>query len=189
VSVSTLKNLMSWKPSVVLIVASAVMVAGSGCATMFTGTSQQVTVSSQPSGARVFVNGNYYGVTPVALMLKTRRDYNIILQRDGFQDTTASVARRFNPVALLNVFSLLCWVVDGFSGALWRLDRGGIYVTLLPLPFPAYQLPPAGEAWPMSPALEVDPLLPPENGEDPPPPPPMQPPPPFAPPAPPAGAP
>src|SRR4051812_24116593 len=92
----------------------AVLVAGlgAGCATMFTGNSQQVTVSSQPPGARVIVNGGYSGVTPVALLLKTERDYLVTLQHPGYQDTTAPVFREFNPVAALNLFSLVCWVVD-----------------------------------------------------------------------------
>jgi hypothetical protein len=175
---------MSLTLRIALLVACCVM--GGGCATMFNGTSQQLTVSSQPTGARVFVNGTYYGVTPVALLLKTRRDYNIILQRDGFQDTNAYVARRFNPVALLNVFSFLCWVVDLSTGAMWRLDRGGVYVTLLPLPYPVYQLPRSSDGWPMSPGLDVTPPPPPvPPGEDAPawPPPPAPPPGPAAPPA------
>ena len=77
-------------------------VASIGCATMFTGSAQQVTVSSQPPGARVFVNGGYSGVTPVSLLLRTERDYTVTLQREGFQDTTAGLVREFNPVAALN---------------------------------------------------------------------------------------
>ena len=120
---------------------------GAGCATMFTGSSQQVTVSSQPPGARVIINGGYSGVTPVALLLKTERDYTVTLQREGFQDTTAPIFREFNPVAALNLLSLVCWVVDLATGALWRLTPTSVYVTMQPLGGPGSYQPPPGSAW------------------------------------------
>ena len=135
-------------PSKLLMIALAVVwgAFGVGCATMFTGSAQQVTVSSQPPGARVIVNGGYSGVTPVALLLKTERDYTVTLQREGFQDTTAPIFREFNPVAALNLLSPVCWVVDIATGALWRLTPTGVYVTLQPLGGPgAY--PPPGSPW------------------------------------------
>jgi hypothetical protein len=135
-------------PSKLLMIGVVVMCGsfGAGCATMFTGSSQQVTVSSQPPGARVIVNGGYSGVTPVSLLLKTERDYTVTLQREGFQDTTAPIFREFNPVAVLNLVSLVCWVVDVATGALWRLTPTAVYVTLRPLGGPgAY--PPPGSPW------------------------------------------
>src|SRR6185369_8834351 len=144
---------MFFKLTIALLAVCAVT--SGGCATSFTGTSQQLTVSSNPTGARVFVNGSYFGITPVAVLLKTRRDYSIILQHDGFQDSTARVARQFNPVALLNVFSVLCWVVDLSSGAIWRLDRSSLYVTMVPAQYPVYELPQPRNGW--SPEHETEP--------------------------------
>jgi hypothetical protein len=130
-------------------------VASAGCATMFTGSAQQVTVSSQPPGARVFVNGGYSGVTPVAVLLKTERDYTITLQREGYRDTVAPIFREFNPVAALNLFSLVCWVVDVATGALWRLTPTTIYATLQPAGAPGgYPLPP-GAGWGAPPGFPV----------------------------------
>jgi len=136
---------MSLKLTIALVVLA---VTGTGCATMFTGTSQPVAVSSNPSGARVFVNGSYFGVTPVSVLLNTRSDYDIILQHEGFQDTTVTVARRFNPVALLNVVNIVFWLIDLSTGALWRLDRAGVFVNLLPVQYPIYELPPPRNGWP-----------------------------------------
>lgn len=136
-----------------------------GCATMFTGSAQQVTVSSQPPGARVFVNGGYTGVTPLALLLKTERDHTITLQHEGYQDTTAPVFREFNPVAVLNLLSVVCWVVDLATGALWRLTPTAVYVTMQPGGMPGGYQPAPGVIWgvplPGAPAGSVGPPPPP----------------------------
>jgi hypothetical protein len=182
--------------------------AGGGCATMFTGNSQQLTVSSQPPGARVLLNGGYSGVTPVALLLKTEHDYSVTLQREGYQDTTAPVFREFNPVAALNLFSPVCWVVDLATGALWRLTPLALYVTMQPSSggAPGAYSPPAGSGWGPPPQVPIPsyppgaqpsvgaaplaPGAPPPAGSTappPPPPPPYSPPPAY--PAPPAAAP
>jgi hypothetical protein len=151
---------MPFKVTIGLVVLCGIVVgAGSGCATMFTGSTQQLTVSSQPPGARVIVNGSYSGVTPVALLLKTEHDYGIILQREGYRDTAVPVYREFNPVAILNLVSLICWVVDVATGALWRLTPGAVYVTLQPI----------GAGPPGYPVPSVDPWNAPAPGYAPPP--------------------
>jgi hypothetical protein len=126
---------------VVGITALCAMATG-GCATMFTGSVQQMTVSSQPPGARVFVDGAYTGVTPMTLMLKTERDHTVALQREGYQPTISPVRREFNPVAVLNLLSVICWVVDIATGALWRFPPNAIYVAMQPLGAPGSYPPP-----------------------------------------------
>jgi hypothetical protein len=118
------------------LAASALVGMTSGCATMFTGSMQQVTVSSQPPGARVMVNGAYSGVTPVALLLKTQHDYTLTLQREGYRDTSGAVFREFNPVAALNLLSIVCWAIDIATGAIWRLAPGAVYVSMQPVNAP-----------------------------------------------------
>lgn len=127
---------MSHKLAIAVATVALAGLASSGCATMFTGSTQQVTVSSQPPGARVMVNGAYTGVTPVALLLKTERDQTITLQREGYRDSTGVVFREFNPVAALNLLSLVCWAIDIATGAIWRLTPGAVHVTLQPVGVP-----------------------------------------------------
>lgn len=158
-----------------------------GCATMFTGSVQPMTVSSQPPGARVFIDGAYTGVTPMTLMLKTERDHTVALQREGYRDTISPVSREFNPVAVLNLFSVVCWVVDIATGALWRFPPNAIYVALQPLggpgtyppppvyvppgmPLPGYQPPPPGMVPPPPPGAGAPlPYSPPPPAPQPPP--------------------
>ena len=77
------------------IVASACLVALTGCATVFNGTSQTVTIKSVPEGANVVVTnadgvGVHTGTTPVTLSLKRGRGYfkseayKVVITKPGF---------------------------------------------------------------------------------------------------------
>jgi hypothetical protein len=151
-----------------LAIAVLCAAASSGCATIFTGSAQPMTVSSQPPGARVFVDGAYTGVTPMTLILKTERDHAVTLQHEGYQDTVSPVTREFNPIAALNLFGVVCWVVDLATGALWRFPPNAIYVAMQPLGAPGSYPPPP---------MVIPPGTPPPTGY---PPPAYQPPPPGA---------
>ena len=69
----------------------------SACSTMtFT---EDVSVDSIPSGAKVFVNGELAGQTPTVLSLDTKSVYEIKLVKEGYKDQTVSLASvRANPL-------------------------------------------------------------------------------------------
>lgn len=111
-------------------VAALVLVAFAGCATIFTGSSDNVGIMSEPQGGKVYINGNFMGNTPATLNLKRDKDYNIMVKKDGYEPASATLTRSFNAVAILNLAGLLCWVVDIVTGAMWKFDRDAVTVTL-----------------------------------------------------------
>lgn len=62
-----------------ILIGAAVAAASTGCATIANGTRQAVTVTSEPSNAKVFVNGKLAGITPLRLDL-TRRVRTTVLR-------------------------------------------------------------------------------------------------------------
>jgi hypothetical protein len=101
-----------------------------GCATLFTGSSDSVTINSDPSGAKAYLNGNFIGNTPVTNVLKRDKDYNVVVKKDGYEPANGTISRSFNAVAILNLLSPLCWIVDVVTGAMWKFDQNAITVTL-----------------------------------------------------------
>ncbi|MBS1493783.1 MAG: PEGA domain-containing protein [Bacteroidetes bacterium] len=57
----------------------------SGCATLFSGSNSEITLDSEPQGAKVLVNGVNEGSTPLKIKLKKGKDYVIDFVKDGFQ--------------------------------------------------------------------------------------------------------
>jgi hypothetical protein len=103
-----------------------------GCATIFRGNNSKVRFNSDPVGAQVFVNGNYFGRTPLKLRLKSNQSYTIEFQKEGFQ----AVIRHINSevgagwVILDVLVGLVPVVVDALTGSWYHLDQKNINVIL-----------------------------------------------------------
>ena len=104
-------------------VATLCLTMHTGCATVLSGTTQSLAVNSEPSGARVYMDNEFMGETPVEFEVKRKlADRRLVLKKEGHPDTHKNLESRFNPVALVNFMDGLGWVVDAFSGAIGKYD-------------------------------------------------------------------
>jgi hypothetical protein len=95
------------------------------CATVVEGTSDTVTLSTNPAGATCTVdrNGERIGAvpaTPGSLRLgKSRHDLNVTCTKDGYQAATTTASSRFTGATFGNVLvgGLVGVAVDAASGA------------------------------------------------------------------------
>lgn len=113
----------------------ALLIAGTilpGCATIFTGTHDDVTFNSEPEGARVFIDGIERGRTPTTIGVSRSafNDTEVTLRMDGYEDRTFLLDKSFNAVSILNLFGLLGWAVDFATGAVMKYDPKGYDITL-----------------------------------------------------------
>ena len=108
-------QLAKFKTLGLAILPVALLVGLSGCATLFTGSYENVIIRSEPPGADVTIDGSYKGVTPVTAALKRDNDHNISLHRNGFADQTFRLTRSFNGISLLHYQSHLlgCRLCNG----------------------------------------------------------------------------
>ncbi len=106
-----------------LALIASVAFALTGCASIFTGTTQTVQVNSTPSGANVSVCGLDRGQTPLPVVLKKGSSGQVVtLSLPGYQEKTFQPQTTFNPVAILNLWGILGWGIDAATGALWKYD-------------------------------------------------------------------
>jgi len=118
----------------------------SGCASMQSGTSQQVKISSNPEGADVYiavastvnnevqyVNKVKVGKTPVSVRI-ARKDGAVILEKDGFEPTVVPMKRGMNPWVWGDVLltSPLSTSIDTSTGAAYEYDPGEYMVDMKP---------------------------------------------------------
>jgi PEGA domain len=61
------------------------LISTSGCATMLKGTTDQITVISDPSGANVSVNDTNQGTTPTTFAVPSKQDLNIEVSKPGYE--------------------------------------------------------------------------------------------------------
>jgi len=103
-----------------------------GCATILNGTSQNIPVSSEPTGAMVMVDSKSSYTTPVKLRLERRRDHTLVFTKDGFDTLTVDVMHVLSESVCGNMFLFgpLGWVFDMCAGTQYKLIPDKINVEL-----------------------------------------------------------
>ena len=97
----------------------------SSCATIFKGSTDDVSFSSDPSGAKVYVNGTLLGTTPVQLELKSINSYTIEFKKEGYETRTVLLNNSVGGgwIVLDVLFGLVPIIVDAATGNWYSLDQ------------------------------------------------------------------
>ncbi len=125
-----MKKLTVFGTTVCLFIISVYLLIG--CASIFKGTSTNVDFSSDPYGAKVYVNGNLIGTTPVKLKLESKKTYNIEFKKEGFDTKTFTITNHVGAgwIILDILGGLIPVVVDAATGAWYDLDQDNINAIL-----------------------------------------------------------
>ncbi|NPA87066.1 PEGA domain-containing protein [Caminibacter pacificus] len=102
-------------------------------ATIIHGTTQNITVDSDPEGAKVYVDGQLMGTTPTTLTLKKSKFKTITIRKKCYKPVTISLQKTFDPVALLNIFWDLS-TTDFITGAISQYSPNHYYIKLEKIP-------------------------------------------------------
>ena len=96
----------------------ALLLIYSGCATIFSGGKEDISLSSEPSGAKVLINGQNEGVTPITLAFKKGKEYTIEFVKEGYNSKTLRLTYSIGAGWLiLDILSgLLGVIIDAATG-------------------------------------------------------------------------
>jgi hypothetical protein len=119
-----------------------------GCATLFEGTSQSVSISTDPAGADCTIdrNGSRIGQvnpTPGSIHIdKSKNDLSVLCKHTGYQSATMTESPKFQATTFGNIIAggLVGVVVDAASGANFAYPTD---VRINMAPDPAAAAPPA----------------------------------------------
>ena len=114
------------KTTIALVFSSIILF--SSCASIFTGSKRSVLFESNPSGAKVYVNGFEKGVTPS--QIKVKAEDRIDFRLENYKERVVVMDSNFNLVAILNGLSIIGWGVDALTGSLKRVDTNYVKVDL-----------------------------------------------------------
>ena len=70
------------------------LIAAAGCATMANGTTQRIPITSEPSGAQVFVDSRAAGTTPAQVTVSRRGGHEIRIEKAGYGPVVHRLQRR-----------------------------------------------------------------------------------------------
>ena len=101
-----------------------------GSATIFKGTSQAITIDSNPEGAKVYVDGQLRGKTPLSIsMNKSLSTHTFRVVKNGYAPVTRVLEKSYDPVAILNIFWDLS-TTDMLTGSAFEYSPNNYMVEL-----------------------------------------------------------
>jgi hypothetical protein len=105
----------------------------SGCATLFSGTNQPISIQSQPAGADVQINGMQMGMTPCQVVLKRGATQMLQVSKNGYEPQTVMLGTKFNGWFIANLVfgGIIGMIIDLATGAYVWVDPEFVMVRLV----------------------------------------------------------
>ncbi len=105
-----------------------------GCATIVSGTTESISITSQPSGANVFIDGSTHGRTPTSVELKRRKGHSVRVEMDGYEAFERAITTKANGWIWGNIIfgGIPGLIVDLATGAIHDLEPNHIVANLTP---------------------------------------------------------
>lgn len=102
------------------------------CASIIHGTSQQIGIGSNPSGAKVTVSGQSLGTTPTIADLKRKDNHIVKIEMDGYMPYETTLTKKVSGWVWGNILfgGLIGLAVDAINGGLYNLSPEQIQATL-----------------------------------------------------------
>lgn len=120
---------------IVLTIASiiALTLLNTGCAALFAPMTHPLSISSDPHGAVVYVNGYKMGTTPLELSLKADKSYTIEFRKEGYDTVTRVVNTKVGAgwVILDVLGGVIPVVIDAATGSWNMLDQNAVNAALV----------------------------------------------------------
>lgn len=100
----------------------------SSCATIVSGSKQNVKFSSNPSTATIFIDEVEVGKTPFEIKLARKSEHSVMLKLEGYQTYQTKLTKKFNAWFLGNILigGLIGIIIDPITGAMYNLTPNEI---------------------------------------------------------------
>jgi len=108
----------------------------SGCATIVhLGGTEELNVTSEPSGAKLVVDGAERGVTPMALKVERKQAHKILVSKEGYEESQSSTESKLSLWLAGNAIfgGVVGILVDVLSGGGYTIEPSAVAVTLKPV--------------------------------------------------------
>ncbi len=94
------------------------------CATIVSGSKQNVKFSSNPSTATIFIDEVEVGKTPFEIKLARKSEHSVMLKLEGYQTYQTKLTKKFNAWFLGNILigGLIGIIIDPITGAMYNLS-------------------------------------------------------------------
>lgn len=101
----------------------AIALLTSSCATIVSGSKQNIRFDSNPATATIFIDEVEVGKTPFEIKLKRNSDHSVMIKLEGYQTYETKLTRKFNAWYIGNILfgGLIGVIIDPITGAIYNL--------------------------------------------------------------------
>lgn len=124
---------MRFSETLRIVVSGIVSVSLTGCAAMFNGSSQVMSIRSNIDDAKLYVDESYIGKGNGVATFQKKKSYTIRARKEGCRDGILVPSKSFDPTTLLGI--LIDWgiisilIVDGAATGAWqKFDQTGFTI-------------------------------------------------------------
>ena len=98
------------------------------CATIVSGSKQNVNFSSNPSTATIFIDEVEVGKTPFEIRLERKNEHSVMIKLEGYQTYETRLTKKFNGWYLGNIIfgGIIGLIIDPITGAMYNLSPSEI---------------------------------------------------------------
>ncbi|MFN7099144.1 MAG: PEGA domain-containing protein [Flavobacterium sp.] len=95
----------------------------SSCATIVSGSKQNVKFESNPSQATILIDEVEVGKTPFEIKLSRKSEHEVLIKMDGYKNYQTTLTKKFNAWYLGNILigGLVGLIIDPVTGAIYNL--------------------------------------------------------------------
>ena len=94
------------------------------CGTLFDRTTDNISFTSEPTSANIYLNGRLMGRTPTTFQVSrsplSGPTPQIAVEKEGYKRQSFELSKELNKIAIFNLCFLASWATDLVSGAVWR---------------------------------------------------------------------
>ena len=109
-----------------IIISSSLAIAllTTSCATIISGSKQNIKFSSNPSAATIYIDEVEVGKTPFEIKLARKSEHSIMIKLEGYQTYETKLTKKFNAWYIGNLVfgGLIGIIVDPITGAIYNLS-------------------------------------------------------------------
>ena len=95
----------------------------SSCATVMSGSKQNVKFTSNPSSATIYIDEVEVGKTPFEMKLARKSEHQVLIKLEGYQTYQTSLTKKLNGWFFGNILigGLIGIIIDPITGAMYNL--------------------------------------------------------------------
>lgn len=111
------------------------LIALNGCATIIHGTTQDVGITTDPSGADLLVDGQQHYKSPAVITMKRKDDHTVEISQEGYKKETVEIKGALSWAVAGDFLAggVIGYGIDAATGAQRRLEPESVNVRLQPL--------------------------------------------------------